>query len=174
MINIRWKKNNKNKYDIKTTLSEKLDEKDKNLKKKINYDTSFGKIDIGYDKREMTVKADGKEIMVCKYLNIGIYNKDNKVWYWAWNTQFIDKELNIKTKIEQFRKMIEDKYSNFTPHEADEYYFYTNNCNFFIEKKYIDRLLGIVVSVIDCEGYFVIEKDTTIEYVLITELIKVK
>ena len=27
--------------------------------------------------------------------------------------------------------MIEDKYSNFTPHEADEYYFYTNNCNFY-------------------------------------------
>ena len=34
MINIRWKKIIKNKYDIKTTLSEKLDEKDKNLKKK--------------------------------------------------------------------------------------------------------------------------------------------
>ncbi len=174
MIIIRWKKNDKDKNMLKSTFNTILEEKEINLKKVANFDINKSKIETDYQKKDLVIKNSGKEIISCKYYDVGIYNKESKIWYWAWNTPFVDRSITIKDGVKGLKSYIADNYSHFTPQEADEYYFYTSNDNFILEQKHVQHLLGIAVSVTNCEGYVVIEKDKIIEYKLIKHLTKVK
>ena len=172
---IEWIKNSKNKYDINNTFNKILQDKHNKYITKIKNDLKSGKLTLSYDKDILTVKLNNKEIFSCKYLNIGLYNKENSVWYWSWNIPYISKTLSLSEKnILPFKTLLDVKYDKFKPHEVDEYYFYLNNGNFYIQHDDISKLIALVIGLNNCESFIEITNESVIEYILITNIIKIK
>lgn len=172
--NIKWERDKHDKLSIEKTFQKNSDHKEKEFKKKAGSNLTISNPKFEYTKDIITIKQNDKDVFTFKYKIIGLFNTSNSVWYWSWALPFVNKTLVIKEPQETFNKFIDVNYKTLNPHEADEYYFYTKNNNFFIQEEDIHKLINMIVSMTNSESYIKIKTDEKIEYFLITDIIKVK
>ena len=80
--------------------------------------------------------------MKAEYEFIGVYNEKMSVWYWAWNNSFVDKNLTkISKDICDYTQIIKDNYRSYDIKEAEQYYYFCNNGNFYLSQENIEKLI---------------------------------
>lgn len=91
-----------------------------------------------FNKNQLLFKAE--------YNVIGIYNIPLSVWYWGWNIGFIDKKLiNDILEVKNFKNILKDKYQEFDPIEAEQFYYLLSNDNFYISNDKIELITKLVM-----------------------------
>jgi hypothetical protein len=140
-----------------------------------NYDFNFVEennmniVELYLDKK-LKVRAE--------YNIIGLYNVPLSVWYWSWNIAFINKNV-IKdvNKLKNFANTLNTNYDKFDMKEAEELYYLFSNDNFYISGSNIDKLIKIVLYLMNGVWILPINHNNgktmdRIEYIIISKIIQ--
>lgn len=117
-----------------------------------------------------------KHVAKLIYQIIGIYNIENSVWYWSWNCEMIEKDLVFASKkIKKFAKHIRENMNELNFAEAEEFYYYCSNGNFYTTQDNIDKLIKMTLY-LNKAIWFLVKKDdeqiNKIEYLMIKKIIQ--
>jgi hypothetical protein len=104
-------------------------------------------------------KTTDKTIMSEKFQTIGIYNHKSSVWHWAWNISFINrKEYEDIIHLRKLYKTIENNLESYKPDEAEEFYFYSKQHNFYCTAEILPSIIKFAMFVTKGRWFFPIEK----------------
>ena len=148
----------------------------KNIGAKINTDIKYNYKFYSNDNAniiEIYNNNNDNIILKAEYSILGVYNIAYSTWYWAWNSNMINKTL-IKDSL-LIKKISKDVIQNISPKDAEELYFYTNNGNFFISSDNILKLIKIGLYITNANWYIpIIHNDPIdkIEYILIKKILQ--
>ena len=132
------------------------DKKKEHNLKKINISKSFNtKMYVNSEGDHiLELYDDSKMILKAKYDLLGFYNLSNSVWYWGWNIDLVDKKLiNASKHMKTFPQYIKDNYNQFTFVDAEDYYFRTDNGNFYTSLENVDKLIKLALYYMKGEWY---------------------
>lgn len=128
---------------------------------------------------------DKKLKLRAEYNIIGLYNIPLSVWYWSWNIAFINKNVikDVVSKLKSFANVLESDYKQFDMKEAEELYYLFSNDNFYISGSNIDKLIKIVLYLMNGVWILPINHKNgngngnsktmdRVEYLLITKIIQ--
>jgi hypothetical protein len=94
------------------------------------------------------INNNDKNEFMAIYEIIGVFDLHNSVWQWAWNIDRIDRSLvKISDKIKKFPHFIIKNKKQFTPIEADDIYFRTNNGYFQTETQNIHKMIPWILYI---------------------------
>ena len=103
------------------------------------------------------INTKGKTVLKAQYDLIGFYNLSNSVWYWAWNIDLADKKLTkASIKMKEFPDYIKKNYKDFTPIEAEDYYFRTEMGNFYTNLENIHNLIKLTMYYMNSIWYIAV------------------
>ncbi|AYV78265.1 MAG: hypothetical protein Edafosvirus8_15 [Edafosvirus sp.] len=166
-----------NKIESNFRNKEEIIKKKINIDENINYTFEFSR-SLNND-AIIDIYLNNKHILKILYEIIGIYNLQNSVWYWSWNSSLIERDLMKKTKkIKKFGKYIKNNLNEFDPKEAEEIYYYVSNGNFFINQENVLKIIQLSLYLSD-SIWFLSKKDNDespqkIEYYFIKKIIQLQ
>jgi hypothetical protein len=172
MTNIKWIKDNKGKNKINETFQEAAKEKINDLEKIIKFDEN-DKSKLEFEGNTLTI-VNKVGTYKCTYQDIGTYNTEIKMWYWAWCIPFKNRSMNIYNNILHFNKYLHKYYDRFHPVEVDSYNFCSESTHFYWASDKLKTLTDLCVAITDCLGYIEVNNGNMIEYIIIKDLIKIK
>ena len=138
------------------------------------------------------VDVNNKLIMRALYDIIGIFNIINSVWYWSYNIDMIDRNLQVSSSnIKKVPEYIVQNYKNVNSKEMDYIYYICTNGNFYVtELDNIQKMIKLCMFINNGVWYVPIvydmnnipeiiyseidlKKYSRIEYLMITQLIQI-
>ncbi len=187
-------------YDIVAATNSYFDDQLEKIKKVYDPNGSYSYV-LSKDQSNRNIVSvlnsdNNSTVFKGTYELAGIYNFFNSVWYWAYNVQFVDREITKGVKVvKQIVQIIEENYKKVPPKDADNLHFRTSNDNYYttlanvelnvrlamflMRGKWVISLLqdgsgkSTVVNVMDKELSCKDGKLKRMEYLVITEIIQI-
>lgn len=89
---------------------------------------------------------NNKLLLKAEYEFAGVYNINSSIWHWAWNLDFINRQLARSSLVtKKFARYIKDHLYQFDPLEADDLYFRTNNGYYYTSSKNILLIVKLIL-----------------------------
>ena len=118
----------------------------------------------------ISIKNENNKLMMKgKYKIIGMYNKNTSIWYWAWDIDFVDKNLIIDSlKFKEAAKNIK-----LNSPENESIYFYLTTGNFMTNIQNLTLIIKLALYITDGIWFYKIIHNENInnvfiEYVILT------
>ena len=127
---------------------------------------------------EIYNKSDDKIILSGKFQTIGVYNRASSVWHWSWNIPFINKqEYSELDTIQTYPEFLDEHFSEYSPKEAEELYFYTDRNNFYCTQEVLSLVLKMSMYIVKGTWFFPIEKklegNSITQYIMLSNANKI-
>lgn len=169
----------KNKILISKSYDEWFLTKEKEILQKFNplviFEYKFSKEN---DTDIVTIYNKGKVIMKAVYQHIGMFIVNTSTWYWAWNNSFVNKKLTLcSEKVKDFEHVLSNSYDKYDKHEADIFYYYCHNGNFFADIQTVQELVKFTLWINNGLWFFPVPSQTDnitqISYIIINKILQI-